>query len=41
VAGTPEEHRDRVFRALMRWGMSMVGVAPPIAWLVFVVPSSL
>jgi hypothetical protein len=23
---------------LMQWGMSMVLIAPPIAWLVFVVP---
>jgi di/tricarboxylate transporter len=38
VANTPEDHRDRVFKRLMQWGMSMVLVAPPIAWLVFVVP---
>jgi Na+/H+ antiporter NhaD/arsenite permease-like protein len=38
VANTPETHRERVFKQLMRWGMSMVLVAPPIAWLVFVVP---
>jgi di/tricarboxylate transporter len=38
VANTPEDHRERVFKRLMRWGMSMVLVAPPIAWLVFVVP---
>jgi Na+/H+ antiporter NhaD/arsenite permease-like protein len=38
VANTPESHRDRVFRRLMQWGMSMVLVAPPIAWLVFVAP---
>jgi len=38
VANTPEEHRERVFKRLMQWGMSMVLVAPPIAWLVFVVP---
>jgi Na+/H+ antiporter NhaD/arsenite permease-like protein len=38
VANTPEERRDFVFRWLMRWGMSMVLVAPPITWLVFVVP---
>jgi Na+/H+ antiporter NhaD/arsenite permease-like protein len=38
VANTPEQHRDRVFKRLMQWGMSMVLVAPPIAWLVFVVP---
>ena len=38
VANTPEEHRERVFKRLMQWGMSMVVVAPPIVWLVFVVP---
>jgi di/tricarboxylate transporter len=38
VANTPESHRDRVFKRLMQWGMSMVLIAPPIAWLVFVVP---
>jgi di/tricarboxylate transporter len=38
VANTPESHRDHVFKRLMQWGMSMVLIAPPIAWLVFVVP---
>jgi Na+/H+ antiporter NhaD/arsenite permease-like protein len=38
VANTPEDRRDFVFRRLMQWGMSMVVVAPPIAWLVLVVP---
>ena len=38
VANTHEDHRERVFKRLMQWGMSMVLVAPPIAWLVFVVP---
>jgi Na+/H+ antiporter NhaD/arsenite permease-like protein len=38
VANTPTERRDFVFKRLMQWGMSMVAVAPPIAWLVFVVP---
>ena len=38
VANTPESHRDLVFRRLMQWGMSMVLIAPPIAWLIFVVP---
>src|SRR5919108_540388 len=38
VANTPEEERDHVFKRLMQWGMSMVLIAPPIAWLVFVVP---
>ena len=38
VANTPESHRDLVFKRLMQWGMSMVLIAPPVAWLVFVVP---
>ena len=38
VANTPAEKRDYVFKRLMQWGMSMVVIAPPIAWLVFVVP---
>jgi di/tricarboxylate transporter len=38
VANTPQEKRDYVFRRLMQWGMSMVLIAPPIAWLIFVVP---
>ena len=38
VANTPEEKRDYVFKGLMRWGMSMVLIAPPVAWLIFVVP---
>ena len=38
VANTPESHRDLVFRRLMQWGMSMVLIAPLVAWLVFVAP---
>jgi Na+/H+ antiporter NhaD/arsenite permease-like protein len=38
VANTPEERRDFVFKRLMRWGFSMVLVAPPIAWLILVAP---
>ena len=38
VANTPDEHRDFVFKRLMQWGMSMVLIIPPIAWLIFVVP---
>jgi hypothetical protein len=38
VANTPAERRDFVFKRLMQWGMSMVLVAPSIAWLVLVVP---
>jgi di/tricarboxylate transporter len=38
VANTPEEKRDHVFKRLMQWGMSMVVIAPLLAWLIFVVP---
>jgi di/tricarboxylate transporter len=38
VANTPQEKRDYVFKRLMQWGMSMVLIAPPVAWLIFVVP---
>ncbi|MGP4020210.1 SLC13 family permease [Saccharopolyspora sp. 5N708] len=35
VANTEESERTRTFRNLMAWGMSMIGVAPLAAWLVF------
>jgi di/tricarboxylate transporter len=38
VANTPEERREYVFRNLAKWGAAMVICAPPVAWLVFVVP---
>ena len=38
VASSPEDVRDRVFRGLMVWGMSMIIVAPLLAWTIFVVP---
>jgi Na+/H+ antiporter NhaD/arsenite permease-like protein len=38
LANTPQEKRDYVFKRLMQWGMSMVLIAPPVAWLIFVVP---
>ena len=38
VANTPAEKRDYVFKRLMQWGMSMVVIAPFVAWLIFVVP---
>lgn len=37
VANTPDAHRDYVFKRLMPWGMTMVLIIPPLAWLVFVV----
>ena len=38
MANTPAERRDFMFKRLMQWGMGMVAIAPPIAWMVFVVP---
>jgi di/tricarboxylate transporter len=38
VANTPEERRDYVFKRLAAWGAAMVICAPPVAWLIFVVP---
>ncbi|KAA5831220.1 hypothetical protein F1721_20980 [Saccharopolyspora hirsuta] len=41
VANTEEAERTKTFRSLMAWGMSMIGVAPLAAWLVFLVGPSL
>ena len=38
VASSPEDVRDRVFRGLMIWGLSMIIVAPVLAWTIFVLP---
>ncbi|WP_087007981.1 SLC13 family permease [Brevibacterium yomogidense] len=38
VANSPEQERDKVFKQLMRWGFSMVLIAPIVTWLIFVVP---
>ena len=38
VANSPDDRRDFVFRRLMQWGMSMVALAPPVVWLILVVP---
>lgn len=37
VASAPERERERLYRGMMRWGFSMVLVAPVATWLVFVV----
>jgi di/tricarboxylate transporter len=41
VANSPAEKRDFVFKRLMQWGMSMVAIAPLLAWMVFVLPGEL
>ncbi|GIJ49183.1 hypothetical protein Val02_60690 [Virgisporangium aliadipatigenens] len=38
VANAPDEHREYVYKGLMRWGFSMVVIIPIVTWLVFVVP---
>jgi di/tricarboxylate transporter len=38
VASSPEDVRERVFRGLMVWGLSMIVAAPLLAWTIFVVP---
>jgi di/tricarboxylate transporter len=38
VANSSEDKRDAVYRGLIRWGFSMVVVAPIGSWLVLVVP---
>ena len=37
VANTEEEKREKTFRGMMIWGMSMIVAAPLLAWLLFVV----
>lgn len=37
VANAEEEKREKTFRGMMIWGMSMIVVAPLLAWLLFVV----
>lgn len=36
VASAPEEKRDWLYRGMVRWGFSMIIVAPVTTWLVFV-----
>jgi len=38
VANSFEKDRDFVFKRLMQWGFSMVALAPPVTWLILVVP---
>lgn len=37
VANSPEDRQHLVFTRLLQWGLSMVVVAPLVAWLLFVV----
>lgn len=38
VASSGPEVRDRVFRGLMIWGLSMIIVAPLLSWAIFIAP---
>lgn len=38
VASSGPEVREKVFRGLMAWGLSMIIVAPVLSWLIFVAP---
>jgi di/tricarboxylate transporter len=38
VANSPEDRREGVYKGLIRWGFSMVVIAPIATWLVLVVP---
>jgi Na+/H+ antiporter NhaD/arsenite permease-like protein len=38
VANAPDERREFVYRRLLQWGMSMIIIAPVVAWTVFVLP---
>jgi di/tricarboxylate transporter len=38
VANSPDDRRDFVFSRLMRWGLSMIVVAPIVTWVVFLAP---
>ncbi|QFU90512.1 SLC13 family permease [Amycolatopsis sp. YIM 10] len=38
VANATEDTREQVFGRLMRWGFSMILVAPALTWLIFVAP---
>jgi di/tricarboxylate transporter len=38
VANSPDDRRDGVYTGLIRWGFSMVVIAPIATWLVLVVP---
>jgi di/tricarboxylate transporter len=38
LANSPEDNRDTVYKGLMRWGFSMVVIAPIATWAILVVP---
>jgi di/tricarboxylate transporter len=40
VANAREDERPHVYRGLLRWGAAMVLLAPPVTWLLFVLPAA-
>jgi Na+/H+ antiporter NhaD/arsenite permease-like protein len=38
IANVPAAQRDKLFGQLLRWGLSMIVVAPLLAWAIFVLP---
>lgn len=40
VANADPDQGDMVFKRLMQWGMSIVAIAPVVAWAALVVPTS-
>ena len=40
VANAGPDDQDRVYRWLMKWGMSLVVVAPVLTWVALVLPTS-
>jgi len=41
LANAPEAERQRLFRTMLAWGLSMAVSAPILTWLLFVLPSTL
>src|SRR4051794_12856328 len=37
-ANSPDDRREMVYKYLLRWGMSMIIIAPVTAWAIFVLP---
>jgi hypothetical protein len=41
VANAPASQQQRVYSGMLRWGLSMILIAPLAAWLIFVlIPSA-
>jgi di/tricarboxylate transporter len=41
VANAPDSQQQQIFKGLLRWGLSMILVAPATAWVIFVLVPSL